>query len=145
MSSLSQRHRQVLAVCLADLHRRLGTLETVLAEAERGEAASEYVDDLTPEQKRQARQRLAELRGALFEVARRHDVPLQLQRRSLRQTLLAELSLLRVAVDDLGARRLKSYGPLNTDAVDELERMQFELQRRLERLVAELRPDGPEA
>jgi len=146
MSSLSPRHRQVLATAFGDIHRRLAALEATMAESRRQGTLFEYEDDLSAAEWDAVRELFEQIRQTTWKLAQEYDIPLQSQRTSLRHALLGSLTLLRVAVDDLGPRRLRGYGRLDRAAKQDLHKIEDELSRLVNRLCASLRPatEGPD-
>ncbi len=140
MSNLSPLHRRALAAGMADIERRIADLEAALGA--HATPLAEYSNDLTVDEQEQIREYFALLRAAMVECARDHDIPLDRRTTSLRWIMQSGASMLRVAVDDLGERRLKGYGEISPAARQELLDCQQTLGTLVDDLARLVAPDS---
>jgi len=123
-----------LAAGMADIERRVVELEAALKASQH--PRSDVVDDLSKTQHMEMETALAALRRALFQCAEDHEVTLDRRSTNLSWLLQSGLAMLRVAVDDLGARRMRGYGPLDDSAVEELKQIQTSIDGSVDALLA---------
>lgn len=135
MSELTPLHRRALAAGMTDIERRIADLEAALGA--HATSLSKHTNDLSVEQHREIRLHFEQIRQAIMTCARAHDIPVPFGRRSasLRWIMQSGLSMLRVAVDDLGARRLKGYGAVSEPARRELVQCQNSIGRLIDALI----------
>jgi len=140
MSALSPLHKRALAAGMADIERRIADLESAL----RAHATplTEYSDDLSAAQHHQLHKYFARIRSAMVDCARDHEIPLDRRSTSLRWLMQSGLSMLRVAVDDLGERRLKGYGTVSAPARRELAQCQHAIGGLIDELTRIVQEDS---
>lgn len=144
MNPFNPSQSRTVAVTFRGVHRRLADIEAMLDRAGLESPFSESVPDLSPTEARVLRDYFARIRSAMLDLLRDCDIPLGVQRTSLRWAVQAHLAMAAVAVAELGPRQLEGYGALSAEGRERALRIGQELDRLVERAHAFLaRRHGP--
>jgi hypothetical protein len=143
---LNQHHRRRLLVSCQYIDGLLASIERALAGASLS-PFPKYSQDLTAEEQREMRQRVAQLRSQLVMFLKRRQIPIPPPSISARHSILTSLSYIDIAVEELKPQYLGGYGPVLPALVPELTSSVEELQRTVKAAVSEIKaaaPAGPE-
>lgn len=137
--SLNTYQRRCILQAFVEIHRRMSSLENLMRQAGQEDSFSLYSNDLHPQEIEAVRGHFARLREALLENLKALEIPLEVQPTSLRWAVQSQVMHLQTSVDDLGPKRLGSYGHLNAQDGEAVLRVQQELAERLEEVRSVLR------
>lgn len=139
MTEFNANHKRVLAAGLLDIHQRLVQLEADLMQDCNSSPLSKHVHDISPTEVKVLRDYLARMRGTLVTCFRENEIPMTVQRTSLRWTLQVGIDFIRIAIAELGPKKLQGYGSLSPAASERLLRLRRELDRLADRMATYLR------
>lgn len=135
---LGPLHKQAVLSAFVQIDGRLTELEPLLAQDRRPSPLDPCVSDLSPAEAGTIVEYFGRIRGTLLRCLEMHDIPIELQRISLRRSLHTSIALLKVAVAELGPNRLRGFGKLDDAGSQELRNIQGELRQVLDSLSAYL-------
>jgi GTP-binding protein EngB required for normal cell division len=136
---MNDPHKRTILFGFLDIHRRLAEMEAMLAGSLVSSPFSQYVNDLSPTERRVIEDYFNRVRSVMLALLQEADIALEVRRTSLRWALQCGITSLSVAVAELGPERLRAYGPLDADSQALARKVQQELTRLIERIAAYLR------
>lgn len=137
--SLNTYQRRCILQAFVEIHRRMSALESLMRQAGQEDPFSLYDNDFPPQEIEAVMGHFARLREALLENLRTLGIPLEVHPTSLLWAVQSQVMHLQTSVDDLGPKRLGSYGHLNAQDGEVVLRVQQELAERLELVRSILR------
>jgi hypothetical protein len=114
---LNQPQKRAILCGFLDLERRMEVLETLLGSNADTSPFLLLRNDLSPAEPTVASDCFARVRAAMLSLLAACEVPLEVRPKSRRWELQCGLGFLRTAVDRLGPRKLRGYGPVDDDAL----------------------------
>jgi hypothetical protein len=130
-ATVNESHQRTVLFTFLDIHRRLAEMEAVLAEGDSLSPFSQYVNDLSPTERRVVGDYFNRLRETMLACLREADVPLEVRRTGLRWYLQCGMMFLNVAVAEMSPGRLRGYGELGPGDQERI----LDIQRKLDRLI----------
>lgn len=135
---LRQIHKHVLLTGFLDIESRLKQMETLLVQGARPSPLSGCVGDLSPTEAKVVEDYFVRIRSTMLTCLKKHSIPVEVRPTSLRWSLQCNMTLLDIAVAELGPERLRGYGSLDDDARQEVVSIQQEITRLADRVGAYL-------
>jgi hypothetical protein len=126
---LDDLHKHVLLSGFLDIESRLRQMENLLGNRERRYPLNEYIDDLSPDEARTVIELFARIREKMHDCLKKHHIPVDVRRISLHWALQCGVTMLDVALADMGPERLRGYGGLDEAGKREIRDIQHELQQ----------------
>jgi GTP-binding protein EngB required for normal cell division len=139
MSTLNAPQKNFIQICFQDLHRRMAEMEAWLASSRIDSPFSEYIDDLSPAERKVIQDYFARIRTTMLSCLREAGIPLEVRRTSLRWVLQVAMNFLNVALAEMAPHRLAGYGGLDSSAATVASRIQQDIERLIDRARAYLR------
>ncbi len=135
---LSPLHKSVLLTGFLDVESRLKQMEALLVQGTRRYPLNEYVGDLSPTETKVVADYFARIRSTMQTCLEKHRIPIEVRPTSLRWALQCGMTMLDVALSDLGPKRLQGYGSIDEAGRQEVQSIQQELTRLTDRVSAYL-------
>jgi len=135
---LTPLHKHVLLTGFLDIENRLQEMESLLVQGARPSPLSRCVGDLSPTEIKVVEDYFARIRSTMLTCLKKHDVPIEVRPTSLRWSLQCNMTMLDVAIAELGPERLRGYGELDDAGRREVESIQQEITRLADRVGAYL-------
>jgi len=142
-AKLNPQQRRHLHDSLAHLDRQLSAIEALLLLETDAGLFPRYADDLFPQERAQHTASVERARTALRRAMAEHTIEPEAARTGARQAIQSQWSLAEIGLEELGARSMRGYGPLEADTAQALERLAAELQAALPGRRAAALPGGP--
>jgi GTP-binding protein EngB required for normal cell division len=139
MPGLNAYQRQTILFGFRDVHHRLANMEAMLAQSLIDSPFSQYVNDLSPTERKVIQDYFGRIREAMQTLLHEAGISLEVHRTSLRWALQGGLIFLDSAVSEIAPERLTGYGELSEEGRAEAERIQHELRRLIDRALTYLR------
>jgi len=136
----SQRHR--LLITCKHIDRLLGSVEETLDAAASRRVFASYIDDISPQQRKDIEEYIARIREQLLQVMAEQALAPDEPQISAAHSIDVGLSFIDIAIAELAPRYMRGYGPVSEPAAKDLQRMITELQsvvKELRRYLAQLR------
>ena len=135
---LTPLHKHVLLTGFLDIESRLQQMESLLAQGTRPSPLSGCVGDLSPTEAKVVEDYFVRIRSTMLTCLKKHSIPVEVRPTSLRWSLQCNMTMLDVAVAELGPERLRGYGEMDDDARQEVVSIQQEITRLADRVSAYL-------
>lgn len=145
MSAWNEAQRRAILSGLLDVQHRLEEMETLLAQSLFASPFTQYVDDLSPAERKTLHEQLEQLRSMMLALLDEFGIPLEACRMSLRQALQAHLADLHSALTELGPSYLSGYGPMSEASKTGSVKLKEKLTERIDKLQTHLRRGQPDA
>jgi GTP-binding protein EngB required for normal cell division len=139
MSPLSANHQRHILNGFLAIHNRMANLEALIVQSTRPSPFSQYVGDLSPTEMKVIQDHFARIRAAMLGHLKELGIPPEVDQTSVRWVLQTSLIHLQVSVDDMHPKRLAGYGPVDAAAGAAIIKVQEDLARLLDQVVAYLR------
>jgi GTP-binding protein EngB required for normal cell division len=139
MTSLNESQQRSILFSFLDIHRRMAEFEAMLAQGERPSPFSQYVNDLSPTERKVVQDYFARLRSAMLDCLRESDIPVEVRQTSVRWALQCGMIFLDIAISEFSPDRLRGYGPVEASAAAQVVKVQETVRRLVERVAAYLR------
>lgn len=139
MASLNEAQRNSIRTAYKVLSQRLAEIEGLIATGSVASPLAEHVPDLSPAEARVIGDYASRLRAVMLANLEAEEIPLDGPRTSLRWAVECSLMSLAVLIDEMGARKLRQYGPLDDEGRARAEKVREDVRRLVERLAAYLR------
>jgi hypothetical protein len=139
MSALTANQKRAIRHAFLDVHQQLQEIEAALAQAADRSPFDRVVNDLSPTEAQLIRDYFARIRAAMVSCLREANIPLDVQRTSLRWTVQSRLMFVSVALEEIGPKQLAGYGPLTEARRAEILKLQDDVRRLIDRVSAFLR------
>ena len=110
---LTPLHKNVLLTGFLDVESRLKRMEALLVQGTRRYPLNEYVGDLSPTETKVVADYFARIRSTMQTSLEKHQIPIEARPTSLRWALQRGMTLLDVALAELGPKRLQGYGSMH--------------------------------
>jgi GTP-binding protein EngB required for normal cell division len=136
---MNESQKRSVLFSFLDIHRRLADMEAMLAQSLTTSPFSQYVNDLSPTERRVVQDYFNRLRSTMRGCLQEADIPLEVHRTSLRWSLQCGMIFLNIAVAEISPDRLRGYGPLDADGKVQALKIQQELTRLIDRIANYLR------
>lgn len=134
-SGLSDLHKRSLAFSCLNLHERLADIEAQLLQAEEASPFSRLVPDLTPVERRVVSDGFGQIRALMLSLLKSNDIPLEVDRISLRWAALTALLHVQVALADMRPEQLRGYGEITPEGGTIAYEFEQELSRAVNQVV----------
>jgi GTP-binding protein EngB required for normal cell division len=135
---LTPLHKHVLLTGFLDVESRLKQMEALLVQGTRRYPLNEYVGDLSPTETKVVADYFARIRSTMQTCLEKHHIPIEVRPTSLRWAVQCGMTMLDVALADLGPKRLQGYGSIDEAGRQEVQSIQQELTRLTDRVSAYL-------
>ena len=135
---LTPLHKRALLSTFLHIESRLDEIDPLLVPGRRSSPLSQYAYDLSPTEAKVVEDYFDRIRSTMVTCLEKHGIPVEAHRVSLRWALQTSISLLGVALDEMGPDRLRGYGELDEAGRREVVSIQQELDRLLDRVGAYL-------
>jgi len=112
-----------------DIHRRMADLEALLSPSTKATPFSAHVNDLSPTEAHVVQDYFARIRTAMLEHLRESEIPLDVQKMSLRWAIDVGIAFIGINVAELGPKKLRGYGALDERASAQATKFQEDLER----------------
>jgi DNA-binding transcriptional MerR regulator len=145
MSPWNEAQRRAILSGLLDVQHRLEEMETLLARSHVASPFTQYVDDLSPTERKILHEYLEQLRRMMLTFLDEFGIPLEVCRTSLRRALQAHLADLHSALTELGPSHLSGFGPMNEASETKSLKLKQTLTEQIEELQTHLRQGQPDA
>ena len=109
---LTPLHKHVLLTGFLDIESRLQQMESLLAQGTRPSPLSGCVGDLSPTEAKVVEDYFVRIRSTMLTCLKKHSIPIEVRPTSLRWSLQCNMTMLDVAVAELGPERLRGYGEM---------------------------------
>ncbi len=139
MTLLNESQKRSILFSFLDIHRRMAEFEAMLAQGERPSPFSQYVNDLSPTERKVVQDYFARLRAAMLDCLRESDIPLEVRQTSARWALQCGMVFLDIAISEFSPERLRGYGSVDPSAAAQVVKVQQTVRRLVERIAAYLR------
>jgi GTP-binding protein EngB required for normal cell division len=139
MNSFNESQKRSFLTGFVDVHRRMAEMEGVIAQSATPSAFSQYVDDLSPTEKKVVQDYFARIRSTMLAQLNELGIPLEVRRTGLRWYLQVGMTFLHIAVAEMSPDRLAGYGPIDAAGRAAALKVQQELYRLIDRVAAYLR------
>lgn len=139
--ALNEHHRRRLLVSCQYVDQLLASVERIIA----GTSSSpfpKYVQDLTDEEQRDMRRRIADLRSEILTFLKEQHILVPEPAISARHSIITSLGYIDIAVEELKPRYLGGYGVVPPALVPELATSVEELQRMVKSAIAAMKKSG---
>ncbi len=138
MTSLNESQRRAILFSFLDIHRHMADLEAMLCQST-SSPFSQYTHDLSPAESRLVQDYFARLRTTMLACLQEADIPLDMQRTSLRWAFQCGINFLNIAVAEMAPERLRGYGLVDEAGRAQVIKIQENLSRLIDRVSAYLR------
>jgi GTP-binding protein EngB required for normal cell division len=139
MTPLSPNHQRHILHGFLAIHNQMAELEALIAQGARPSPFSHYAGDLSPTECQLIQDYFFRIRTAMLGHLQELGIPLEVRRTSLRWVLQTHLMHLQVSVDDMGPKQLAGYGAVDATGAAAAVKIQDDLARLLNRVIAYLR------
>lgn len=139
--ALNEHHRRRLLVSCQYVDQLLTSIERIIA----GTSSSpfpRYVQDLTAEERREMRRRIAGLRSQIVAFLKQNSILVPEPAISARHSIITSLGYIDIAVEELKPRYLGGYGLVPPALAPELTTSVEELQRMVKSAIAAMKKSG---
>jgi hypothetical protein len=138
MSALNANQKRRILHAFRDIHRRLDDIESAIAHAN-DSPFDRSVNDLSPEDVRYVLNSFARIREAMESCLRDSDIPIEVSPSNLRWTVQNKLMFVTVALEEIGPKQLRGYGPLPEAGRAEVLQIQDAVRSHIDAVTALLR------
>jgi hypothetical protein len=125
---LNENQARRLRVTCQHIDRTLCEIESVLCEPASATAFPSYIDDLSPAQKELITESAAKIRARLVETLERQSVDPGKPGVPVSRAVRGRMYIIDIAAEEIRSRRMKGYGNVSPDVMDELECFADEMQ-----------------
>src|SRR5262249_28994076 len=126
---LNDSQQRSIVCGFLDIHRRMAEIEALLKQDDSESPFSEYVNDLTPDERKAVDNDFANLRDAMAASMQEAAIPPDVPRTSLRWKIQCTLTFLHIAVLEMSPERLQAYGHVDAVAESQVKNIQQKLNR----------------
>ncbi|HLI63551.1 MAG TPA: hypothetical protein VKV05_09130 [Terriglobales bacterium] len=134
-SSLNASQRQRLLITCKHIDKLLGDIEATLNAAGTNTIFPNYVNDVTPAQRRTIEEYIAHVRDRLLEVLARQSLAPEEPRISARHSIQVNLTFIDIAITELAPRHMRGYGAVSQEGAADLNGIVEELQAAVNELM----------
>ena len=145
MSPWNESQNQAVLSGLLDVQHRLEEMESLLAQSLVASPFTQYIDDLSPTERKVFQDCLEQLRCTMRAILDEYGIPLKTCRTSLRRALQVHLTDLHAALTELGPSHLSGYGPLSEAGKIQALKLKKTLTEQIDRIQTHLRQGQADA
>src|ERR671936_434809 len=110
MTSLNDSQRRAVLASFVDVHRRMAEMEGIMAQCATPSAFSQYVDDLSPTEKKVVQDYFARIRSTMLACLKDQGIPLEGRRTGLPWYWQVGTTFLHIAEAEIGPNRFAVDG-----------------------------------
>jgi hypothetical protein len=140
VSLLNESQKRAILVAILDMHRRMAELEALLDQGE--SELAQHSNDVSETESDAVKERFRRLRALSLESLQELNIPLDIQRTSVRWALECAATYMDVVVTEMGPERLRSYGAVTSEDAARVKEIQGKLRQSIDEVLACLRQRG---